>query len=452
MKKTHQYPVRLIASTLLLWLLSCGIAFAAEPDLGKADALLKAGKAREGYNLLAPHEYEMAGNVDYDYLLGIAALDSGKPDKATLALERVLAANPDYVGARLDLARAYFALADYERAKTEFEAVQAQNPPPVAKSVIEQYLAAIDKKTNPSTTVTGYLEGSLGYDTNVNTSTATSQVFIPLFGASLTLDSTSLAARDNYLTLGGGLEITHPVKAGLSLFAGVDAKKRLNFFKDTFNTDSLDGRVGLNIDEGANTFRLSAQKGVYAIDDKFNRSLEALSGEWRHTLNPRNILSVFGQYGMLRYDYDKSGNDLSYNDVDQSIVGLGWLHALDDYGKNIVFASIYGGDENTVTDTTRIDGDQKFWGVKLGGQKSLVENLEAVGSVGFKEGGYQSRNLLILDYRRDYQYDLTLGLNWRPLQNWTVRPQLSYTHNDSNSGLNDYDRTDASVTVRRDFK
>lgn len=452
MKKTHQYPVRLIASTLLLWLLSCGIAFAAEPDLGKADALLKAGKAREGYNLLAPHEYEMAGNVDYDYLLGIAALDSGKPDKATLALERVLAANPDYVGARLDLARAYFALADYERAKTEFEAVQAQNPPPVAKSVIEQYLAAIDKKTNPSTTVTGYLEGSLGYDTNVNTSTATSQVFIPLFGASLTLDSTSLAARDNYLTLGGGLEITHPVKAGLSLFAGVDAKKRLNFFKDTFNTDSLDGRVGLNIDEGSNTFRFSAQKGVYAIDDKFNRSLEALSGEWRHTLNPRNILSVFGQYGMLRYDYDKSGNDLSYNDVDQSIVGLGWLHALDDYGKNIVFASIYGGDENTVTDTTRIDGDQKFWGVKLGGQKSLVENLEAVGSVGFKEGGYQSRNLLILDYRRDYQYDLTLGLNWRPLQNWTVRPQLSYTHNDSNSGLNDYDRTDASVTVRRDFK
>ena len=453
MKKTYQNPTRLISSAGLLWLLCYSIAAAAEPDLGKADTLLKAGKAQEGYALLAPHEYEMAGNVDYDYLLGVAALDSGNPDKASLALERVLAVNPNYVGARLDLARAYFALADYERAKTEFEAVQAQNPPPAAKTVIEQYLTAIDQKLNPSTTVTGYLEGSLGYDTNVNTSTATSQVFIPLFGASLSLDSASLAARDNYLTLGGGLEITHPVKPGLSLFAGVDAKKRLNFFKDTFNTDSLDGKVGLNIsDEGANTFRLSAQKGVYAIDDKFNRSLEALSGEWRHTLNPRNIFSVFGQYGMLRYDYDKSGNDLSYNDVDQSIIGLGWLRALDDSGRNIVFASVYGGDENTVTDTTRIDGDQKFWGIKMGGQKSLVENLEAVGSVGFKDGSYQSRNLLILDYRRDYQYDLTLGLNWRPVQNWTVRPQISYTRNDSNSSLNDYDRTDASVTVRRDFK
>ena len=81
MKKTHQYPVRRIASTLLLWLLSCGMAFAAEPDLGKADALLKAGKAKESYALLAPHEFEMAGNVDYDDPLGIAALDSGSPTR-----------------------------------------------------------------------------------------------------------------------------------------------------------------------------------------------------------------------------------------------------------------------------------------------------------------------------------------------------------------------------------
>ena len=449
MKKKHHYPVHLLAS---IGLLCSGIAAAAELDLGKADALLKAGKAKEGYALLAQHEYEMAGNIDYDYLLGIAALDSGKPDKASLALERVLAINPDNAGARLDLARAYFALADYERAKAEFEGVQAQNPPPSAKIVISQYLAAIDKKMNPSTTVTGYLEGSVGYDTNVNTSTATSQVFIPLFGASLTLDSTSLAARDNYLTLGGGLEVTHPVKPGLSLFAGVDAKKRLNFVKDTFNTDSLDGRLGLNIDEGTNTFRLSAQKGVYDIDDKLNRRLSAVSGEWRHTLNPRNIVSAFGQYGLLRYGHDKTGTDLSYNDVNQSVIGAGWLRALDDYGRNIVFASLYGGDENTVTDTTRIDGDQKFWGIKLGGQKSLYENLEAIASVGFKDGRYQSRNLLIMDYRHDYQYDLTLGLNWRPMQSWVVRPQISYTRNDSNSGLNDYDRTDASVTVRREFK
>lgn len=449
MNKKHPYRLTLIASALLL---CSNLASAAEPDLDKAGALLKAGKAKESYALLAPHEYEQAGNVNYDYLLGLAALDSGKADKASLALERVLAVNPNFVGARLDLARAYFALGDLERAKTEFEAVQAQNPPPAARTVIEQYLAAIDKKLNPGTTITGYLEGTIGYDTNVNTATAASQVFIPVFGASLTLDSSSVAARDNYLSLGGGLEISKPLKPGLSLFAGLDAKKRLNFFKDAFNTDSLDGRVGVNVDEGANTFRLSAQKGVYDIDDRLNRRLSAISGEWRHTLDPRNIFSVFGQFGNLRYGHDKTATDLSYNDVDQTVAGVGWLHALDDYGRNILFASVYGGDENTVGETVRIDGDQRFWGIRLGGQKWLRDDLDAFGSVGYKEGNYQLRNPLILDYRRDYQYDFTLGLNWKPAQNWVVRPQITYLRNDSNSGLNDYDRTDASVTVRRDFR
>jgi hypothetical protein len=45
----------------------------------------------------------------FDYLLGIAALDSGKPDRATIAFERVLAVNPNFAGARLDLAIYVFA-------------------------------------------------------------------------------------------------------------------------------------------------------------------------------------------------------------------------------------------------------------------------------------------------------------------------------------------------------
>ena len=100
----------------------------------------------------------------------------------------------------------------------------------------------------------------------------------------------------------------------------------------------------------------------------------------------------------------------------------------------------------------RADGDQKFWGIRLGGQKSLGETLEVTGSVGAKEGRYQSSNALLLDYRHDGQYDLTLGLNWRPAQNWVVKPQLAYTRNNSNSELNTYRRTDTSITVRREFK
>lgn len=423
------------------------------PDMVKAQSLLDAGKAAAAYALLAPAEFEMSGDAKYDYLLGVAALDSGKPDMATLALERVLAVNPNFAGARIDLSRAYFALGDYLRAKTGFEEAMEQNPPPVAKIVIEKYLAAIDDKLNPKTSVSGYLEGALGYDTNVNASTNASQVFVPLFGTLMTLSEGGVAARDNYLTLGGGFEVAQPLKKGLSAFIGLDGKKRVNFFKDTFNNDSVDGHAGLSIGEGEDVVRVMATKGIFYLDDKFNRDSAGYSAEWRHTLDPRNMVSTFGQYSMLSYGHDKTSADLSANDINLSVGGVGWLHSFDDQGKNIAFVSIYGGDEAVAAvGAPRLDGGQRFAGIKLGGQKWLNDKLDFFASLGAKEGNYLAVNPLILTFRRDYQYDLNFGLNWKPMQNWIVRPQLTYTRNDSNSGLNDYDRKDLSVSVRREFR
>jgi tetratricopeptide (TPR) repeat protein len=137
-----------------------------------------------------PYEFDHSGNPNFDYWYGVAALESAHPDKATLALERALAVNPDYVAARLDLARSYFALGDMDRARVEFGVVLAQNPPTPAKLTIDRYLAEIDRRTQTKrTTLTGYLEGVLGRDTNVNNATsqksrsrsAVRRVFLPVW-------------------------------------------------------------------------------------------------------------------------------------------------------------------------------------------------------------------------------------------------------------------------------
>ena len=64
--------------------------------------------------MLAPEQSNAAGDPDYDYLLGIAALDSGKPNEAIFALERVLAVKPNHLQARAEIARAYFATGEKE--------------------------------------------------------------------------------------------------------------------------------------------------------------------------------------------------------------------------------------------------------------------------------------------------------------------------------------------------
>ena len=146
---TNLFSVKrtLLALGFCLWVVSTA-ALAAGVDLAKANALMKQGKAAEAYALLEPFEFEQSGNVQFDYLLGIAALDSGKPAKATLAFERVLATDPNFAGARLDMARAYYQLGDYTRAKTELETVLKLNPPPAARATINNYLAAIAKLEN----------------------------------------------------------------------------------------------------------------------------------------------------------------------------------------------------------------------------------------------------------------------------------------------------------------
>jgi hypothetical protein len=54
--------------------------------------------------------------------------------------------------------------------------------------------------------------------------------------------------------------------------------------------------------------------------------------------------------------------------------------------------------------------------------------------------------------RDDKQYDANLGINWHYDNVWTVRPQISYLRNNSNIVIYQFDRTDVSITIRRDFK
>ena len=74
-------------------------------DLGQVEAQIRAGEAEQAYQRLLLFEGRLAGRVRYDYLLGLAALESGRPADATFAFERVLTLNPDFPGARLDMAR-----------------------------------------------------------------------------------------------------------------------------------------------------------------------------------------------------------------------------------------------------------------------------------------------------------------------------------------------------------
>jgi hypothetical protein len=117
-------------------------------------------------------------------------------------------------------------------------------------------------------------------------------------------------------------------------------------------------------------------------------------------------------------------------------------------------ASLFTGDERA---PERADGGKRFNGLRFGGQTQLNEKTEMFAWLGAQLSKYQQANASFSTptdsvTRDDRQYDANIGINWHFDNAWTLRPQISYMRNNSNIVIYQFDRTDVSITIRRDFK
>jgi len=436
-----------------------------EKLLRDADVLIKSGKPADAYALLEPIEFDHSGEVRFDYLIGIAALDSGKADRATFAFERVLAVNPDFAAARLDMARAYYQLGDFQRARTEFAAALKQNPSEAARANIQKYLDAIAaQKEVKRTRLFGYVEGSVGRDSNVNSSTSQSQVqiFDGSVWTSATLDTANVKVADNYYSVAAGGEVKYGFNANWGVYAGGGLRKRSNNTNKQFDTRGLDVRAGVQYEAKANRLRIGALGGQNNVGGLHSSDTTGFKAEWHHIFSPGNQLSVFAQSVQYRFVEPV----MQPNDVDQHAMGLGWLHALSD-GKSALFGSVHYGTEKDVAPiiivpgyvnpvinpgSGRNDGAKRFRGLRAGGQTAINEKTTLFASADAQAGDYSKVNYLFQRKRNDRLYDLKLGADWHWDRLWMLRPQLSYSKNSSNIAIYDYDRMDVFLTVRREFR
>ena len=172
-----------VLSVLLLVVASAGTVFAqqtlqvaadseTQALLRQAEALLGSNQSQQAYDLLSPRETSLSGNAYFDYLLGVAALDSGRVNAAILSLRRAVSAAPQFAGARMELARALYEAREAGEARALFAALLSEQPPPGVRNVIEQYITAIDTRpTRPPARFAPFAELYAGYDSNANGST-----------------------------------------------------------------------------------------------------------------------------------------------------------------------------------------------------------------------------------------------------------------------------------------
>ena len=431
---------RVLCASVLLCL-SLGAAADAVTD--RAKALLQRNDAAGAYKLLLPLEPQRAGDPEYDYLLGIAALDAGDPERAIFALERVLAVQPDNLQARAEIARAYLATGEREAAKRELEAVRARQVPPQVRETIERFLSAIAAAER--TRVDRYLELAFGYDTNVNSATALSTIAIPAVGnLGFTLDPTVTERDDRFLSMAAGISFTRKLSLGWSVVGGFGGNLRQNLSEGRFNTDTFDASLGMRYTRGLEAITLGAQAQYFGVGAEGYRDTAGLVAQWQHSFDERTQATVFGQHAQLRYEAQP------FRDADRSIVGIAYAQAFAGDYSPAIFLSLYGGEEKVVDDAFSLFGHEPV-GLRFGGQLRLGGPWSAFGSLSYERREYGGTDPLFLAVREDKQTDVSLGVSYLWRSGMTLRLEVLHTQNTSNVPLNEFDRTVVSTAVRFNF-
>lgn len=414
------------------------------PLLERARALIDKGEADGAFRALESRVGDYGGDPDFDYVLGLAALDSGRPGQAVMALERVLLNRPDFLQARAEIARAYFAIRERENARREFEAVATQQIPEEARRVISQYLDAIrriDDAGRPK--LTGLLEIEAGYDSNVNFGSSTGQ-WVLAGGTPIVPLGLSLPRNTSVMATAFGLNWTVPMSGGWQWTAGTRASLRRHPSEHTLDQDQFDFFSGFAFRSGCHQLNMLAQfQHLQLGGAAFRNALGAL-GQWQCDIDARTQFGAYVQGFALAFP------DESVRDARRSAVGLTLARVLTGAWRPILVSGVHGGTETSSRGLDNLSYD--FLGARVALSMGLGDGWRGFATLSWEARDFGGIEPLFGVARSDRQTEIRLGAERSVATNWSIAPAVTYTRNRSTLEPNDFRRTQAGVTLRYRFQ
>ncbi len=433
-----------LALTLAFSLSPLAQAVSNDPVLTQADQLISQRQAAAAFDLLAPLEDERAGDPDYDYLLGLAAIETGRGGIAAFAFERCLAVDPKNGPCRVQMARTHLALGETGAAREELQAVQASEPPREVNDLVSQYLGALtQREKEEKRRVDAHVQVGAGYDTNVSGTTDATIIAIPrLGGLPFTLSGVSTKQEDAFLEVEAGVSLDQALSPAwrLLLDANLDSRQYLDV--DSFNSISTDASLGLGWMTGPNSVQAKLQLQDYRLDEEAFRSLYGVLAQFQHTYGEKAAVSAYAQGSQIDYH-------LGNPDARRYTLGTGYSRALETALATTVYGGFYGGTEES--DKAGVGLGQDFMGLRLGGSLALKSNLALTVALSAEQRTFDGISPLFLVEREDTGVDASLGAIWKLDSKLSLRPTYTYSSSDSNTVLSDYDRHLVSLNLRYDM-
>lgn len=435
--------MRWFSRLMLLVSLSINMVAHATP-VEDVRALLEKGKAKDAYQAGKAHP-EQLGNTEFDFFFGIAAIDAGHSAEGVLALERYVLNVPGDARARLELGRGYFMEGDDARARDEFSTVLALNPPASVKATIQRYLEALrEREGRYRTAASAYLEAGLGYDDNVNSGVASSDIVLPLFGPVQVIDA-GVKRGDVFSHLAVGGQIARPLAPGVSLFGAAQADARTHQSEGAYDLSSLGASGGVSWRKNDNLWRGSLFTSSLSVDNARYRDINGASAEWHRQMDELRAFYLFGQYARLSY----TGFN-QVRDADFRAVGGGYRQVIATPWQPVLTLSGNLGSENN--QENRDDLSRHVYGLNLGLSLTPAPKWNAAAALVWQRSSYDARDPFLDVARQDDYGALNLSASYFIQPHLSVRAEMSAASNSSNLELFQYTRNSAALKLRYDLK
>ncbi|MBY4676821.1 tetratricopeptide repeat protein [Marinobacterium arenosum] len=298
-----------------------------------------------GYQHLLDHEAQCSHLADFNYQLGLRALQQSDHNTAINAFQRVTLQNPNHAGAWLDLATLYFRIQDRQSLAATLQQIEQRFAvPPAIELILERYRNWLAQSQRSPRRLQAAVEIELGHSTNINH--GTSHDSINLGGLDVEISDASRPLEDSFTAATLQLSWDQPLYSWQTQIWTALREQQYDRFDDynsRWGLIGVNGQRGLGSDRrlSLSLYRLWLDSGD--VSNQTNTWFQArLLQRWQDNLATTGWLTLQSVDATNQSDSDqqKLGLQLSLNQ-------LGWQWQLaGEYGRDTAREFRSGGDRD----------------------------------------------------------------------------------------------------------
>lgn len=448
MNKHRSLPV-LVA---LLCLQNSILAAEDNTPLAEMDRLITAEQYQQAYELGTASLEQWEGESEFDFLYGLAALESGNANESVFAFERVAASSTNETlreRARLELARAYFVTNNLTASENLFNAVLETGPPQNVQQNIQAFLQLIEARQNAQTpSISWSISSSLGSDDNINSATSNGLIDTPLIGQ-IELNQDAQETDDNFSNSSVIMAYKHPFTRDRSLDVSVSLTHLDNFSTDQFDLDNVRAEIAYNWGNQVHRFRHSATAGKVDLNQNAFQDSLALSSSWQRTGANGWYQSLSGSYTQIRYDTGNGGTLNNLRDIDQLLFTGGLTKISGAFTHSL---NIYHADESPEASSGGDHNGRDFNGLAYNLLYQLNARHTPYLRATAQSVNHDSEHPVFFNTKRsDDTESISIGWFWQVSGKLLLTGEAAYTDNSSDISLFDYSRFKYQLGFRYQF-